>query len=52
MVDITVYLNQLNQYYAALLAYHAAYGKWAKAHDLSINSLFILSDIVHIESCT
>lgn len=39
----SVFLEQLDQYYALWQEYNAMYEEWAKAHGLSVNSLLVLS---------
>ncbi len=53
MISSTVFMEQLNNYYAVWQEYNNVYEKWAKAHDLSVNSLLVLS-AVHEgqEDCT
>ena len=42
-MDDSVFLEQLDQYYALWQEYNAMYEEWAKAHGLSVNSLLVLS---------
>ncbi len=53
MIDNSVFLELLHNYYAVWQECNYVYGEWAKAHGLSINSLFVLSAIHEGgESCT
>lgn len=53
MLDNSVFLELLHNYYAVWQECNYVYGEWAKAHGLSINSLFVLSAIHEGgESCT
>ena len=45
MLDNSVFLELLHNYYAVWQECNYVYGEWAKAHGLSINSLFVLSAI-------
>lgn len=40
MMDNTAFMEQLNKYYAVWQEYNYVYEEWAKAHGLSVNSLF------------
>lgn len=49
----TVFMEQLNKYYAIWQEFNYVYEKWAKAYGLSINSLLVLSSIHEgTEDCT
>lgn len=45
MGNSTVFMEQLNKYYAVWQEYNYVYEEWAKAHGLSVNSLLVLSAI-------
>ena len=45
MINNSVFLELLHNYYAVWQECNYVYEEWAKAHGLSINSLFILSAI-------
>lgn len=53
MMNNTVFMEQLNKYYAVWQEYNSVYEEWAKAHDLSVNSLLVLSALYEgDEDCT
>lgn len=53
MISNTVFMEQLNRYYAVWQEYNYVYEEWAKAHGLSVNSLLVLSAIYEGgEDCT
>ncbi|MCI8496855.1 MAG: winged helix-turn-helix transcriptional regulator [Clostridiales bacterium] len=45
MIGNTVFMEQLNKYYAVWQEYNYVYEEWAKAHGLSVNSLLVLCAI-------
>ncbi len=45
MINNTIFMEQLNKYYAVWQEYNYVYEEWAKAHGLSVNSLLVLSAI-------
>ena len=45
MINNTVFMEQLDKYYTVWQECNYVYGEWAKMHDLSINSLLVLSAI-------
>lgn len=45
MRNNTIFMEQLNKYYAIWQEYNYVYEEWAKAHGLSVNSLFVLCAI-------
>ena len=45
MRNNTIFMEQLNKYYAIWQEYNYIYEEWAKAHGLSVNSLFVLCAI-------
>ena len=45
MINNTILMEQLNQYYDAWLQYNNVYEEWAKAHGLSVNCLLVLCAI-------
>ncbi len=45
MRNHTIFMEQLNKYYAVWQEYNYVYEEWAKAHGLSVNSLLVLCAI-------
>lgn len=45
MIHHSIFMEQLNRYYAVWQEYNYVYGEWAKAQGLSVNSLLVLSAI-------
>ncbi len=43
MLNNTMFMAELNKYYAVWQEYNYVYEEWAKAHQLSVNSLLVLS---------
>lgn len=53
MISDTIFMEQLNNYYAVWQEYNNVYEEWAKAHDLSVSSLLVLSAVYEGgEDCT
>ena len=53
MTSNFIFMGELNKYYAVWQECNYVYEEWAKAHGLSINSLWVLSDIYEgKEDCT
>lgn len=51
--DNTTFMDELHRYYAVWQEFNFVYEEWAKAHRLSVNSLFVLSTIYEGgEDCT
>ena len=51
--DNTTFMDELHRYYAVWQEFNFVYEEWAKAHSLSVNSLFVLSTIYEGgEDCT
>ncbi|MCI8648309.1 MAG: MarR family transcriptional regulator [Firmicutes bacterium] len=53
MMNNTILMKQLNQFYAVWQEYNYVYQEWAKKHGVSVNSLLVLSAIYEgQDTCT